>query len=81
MDSPLNISRSLLFALGTQVLVHHQDRIPAETPMVVVSNHRSFMDAPVLMAALAKPVRIACHHYMGQVPIMRDLVTQLGCFP
>lgn len=82
MDSPLNISRSLLFALGTQVLVHHQDRIPGETPLVVVSNHRSFMDAPVLMAALAKPVRIACHHYMGQVPIMRDLVVnQLGCFP
>lgn len=81
MDSALNLSRSILFTLGTQVLVHHQDRIPLETPVLVVSNHRSFLDAPVLMDVIAKPIRIACHHYMGQVPIMRDLVTQLGCFP
>ncbi|EKF03532.1 hypothetical protein FDUTEX481_02435 [Tolypothrix sp. PCC 7601] len=40
------------------------------------------MDALVLMAALSRPIRFACHHYMGQVPIMRELVTsQLGCFP
>ena len=81
MDSALNISRSLLFALGTQVQVQHQDRIPLETPVLVVSNHRSFLDAPILMEAIAQPIRIACHHYMGQVPIMRELVTQLGCFP
>lgn len=81
MDSALNLSRSLLFTLGTQVLVQHQDRIPLDTPLVVVSNHRSFLDAPVLMEAIAQPIRIACHHYMGQVPIMRDLVAQLGCFP
>lgn len=62
-------------------MVQHQDRIPLETPVLVVSNHRSFLDAPVLMEAIAKPIRIACHHYMGQVPIMRELVTQLGCFP
>lgn len=49
--------------------------------MVVVSNHRSFMDAPLLMAALNRPVRFACHHYMGQVPLLREFVLRLGCFP
>jgi 1-acyl-sn-glycerol-3-phosphate acyltransferase len=40
------------------------------------------MDAPTLMAALNRPIRFACHHYMGQVPVMREIVTgQLGCFP
>jgi len=81
VDSALSLSRLLLFSLGTQVLVQHQDRVPGETPILVVSNHRSFLDAPVLMAALNRSVRIACHHYMGQVPVMRELVTQLGCFP
>jgi hypothetical protein len=40
------------------------------------------MDAPVLMEGLSSPIRFASHHYMGQVPIMREIVTELlGCFP
>ena len=80
--SPLLISRGFLTALGTQIFRYYEDRIPRQRPLVVVSNHRSFMDAPVLMAAVERPIRFACHHYMGQVPIMREIVTgQLGCFP
>ena len=47
----------------------------------MVSNHRSFTDAPLLMAAIDRPIRFACHHYMGEVPVMREVVSQLGCFP
>jgi len=40
------------------------------------------MDAPILMATMERPIRFACHHYMGQVPVMREIVTgQFGCFP
>lgn len=80
-NSPLLISQQLLIALGTQTFFHYQDRVPQETAVLVVSNHRSFMDAPLLMAAIDRPIRFACHHYMGQVPVMRELVTRLGCFP
>jgi len=61
--------------------VVYQDRIPQDGALLVVSNHRSFMDAPLLMAAINRSIRFACHHYMGQVPIMREIVTRLGCFP
>lgn len=67
--------------MGTRFFPYYEDRIPQEAAVVVVSNHRSFMDAPLLMAALGRSVRIACHHYMGQVPVMREVVQQLGCFP
>ena len=80
-QSPLQISRSLLAAMGTRLFTYHEDRIPEDSAVLVVSNHRSFMDAPLLMAALGRPIRIACHHYMGQVPVMREIVKQLGCFP
>jgi len=80
-DSPLQISRVLLAAMGTRLFVYYEDRIPSDSAILVVSNHRSFMDAPLLMAALGHPIRIACHHYMGQVPVMREIVRQLGCFP
>lgn len=80
-NSPLQISQLFLTALGTRVYTHFEDRIPSEGAILVVSNHRSFMDAPLLMAAVQRSVRFACHHYMGQVPVMRDIVTRLGCFP
>ncbi len=80
MKSPLEISQWLLAALSTKIFRYYEDRIPQDASVLVVSNHRSFMDAPILMAALSNPIRFACHHYMGQVPIMREIVTGLGCF-
>lgn len=79
--SPLHLSQFLLSALGTKVYRHYQDRVPTDGAMLIISNHRSFMDAPLLMAAVNRPIRFACHHYMGQVPGLRELVDQLGCFP
>lgn len=82
LNNPLDISRCFLAACSTKMLRYHEDRIPQDASVLVVSNHRSFMDALVLMSALSSPIRFACHHYMGQVPIMREIVTeQLGCFP
>ncbi|MBE9005503.1 1-acyl-sn-glycerol-3-phosphate acyltransferase [Fortiea sp. LEGE XX443] len=82
LNSPLDISRLFLAAFSTQMFRYYEDRIPQDASLLVVSNHRSFMDAMILMAALSSPIRFACHHYMGQVPILREIVTgQLGCFP
>jgi 1-acyl-sn-glycerol-3-phosphate acyltransferase len=78
---PVPLAESLLSLLGTQVSVRYQERIPASGPVLLVSNHRSFLDAPLLMTAMGRQIRFACHHYMGQVPGLRELVTALGCFP
>jgi 1-acyl-sn-glycerol-3-phosphate acyltransferase len=81
-NSPLETSRILLTGLSTKLSCYYEDRVPQDTGMILVSNHRSFMDAPVLMSAISRPIRFACHHYMGQVPLMREIVTeQFGCFP
>lgn len=74
-------SHLFLSALGTQIFLYHGDRIPQSGPVLVVSNHRSFVDAPLLMAATNRSIRFACHYYMSQVPVMREVVQQLGCLP
>jgi 1-acyl-sn-glycerol-3-phosphate acyltransferase len=81
VDSPLHFSRLLLSSLGTRLSLYYEERIPKECAVLVVSNHRSFMDAPLLMAALNRPIRFACHHYMSQVPLLREMIHNLGCFP
>ncbi|MEL6816564.1 MAG: lysophospholipid acyltransferase family protein [Cyanobacteria bacterium J06598_3] len=77
---PLELSRWMLFSMGVDIRVHHRERLP-RSPFLMISNHRSFLDAPLLMAAAARPVHFACHHYMAQVPVMRNVVDALGCFP
>lgn len=80
-ERPLLVSHLILSSLGTRLFLHHGDRVPPEGPILLVSNHRSFMDAPLLMVATNRSIRFACHHYMSQVPVMREVVTQLGCLP
>ncbi len=78
---PLFVSQQFLAALGTQISVIGRDKLPSDSAVLVVSNHRSFMDVAVLMTALNLPIHFACHHYMGRVPIFGELVTQLGFLP
>ncbi|MDJ0703365.1 MAG: lysophospholipid acyltransferase family protein [Leptolyngbyaceae cyanobacterium MO_188.B28] len=77
----LHLSHWLLTSLETQTSVCYRERVPLTRNVLVVSNHRSFLDAPLLMAVLNRPVRFACHHYMSQVPILREMVTAFGAFP
>ncbi|MGK7916853.1 MAG: lysophospholipid acyltransferase family protein, partial [Prochloraceae cyanobacterium] len=80
-DPPLHLSHSLLNAFGTKVSIHYSERVPATKRVLVVSNHRSFLDAPLLMTAMNRPVRFACHHYMSQVPLLREMIALMGAYP
>lgn len=82
INTQSTISQLLLDSFSVDMEIKNQEKIPQETTVIAVSNHRSFMDALILIQALDKPISIACHHYLGQMPIMRELVTKgLGCFP
>ncbi len=66
--------------MGIHIQLHQAEYLP-RSPFLMIANHRSFLDAPLLIAAAAQPVHFACHHYMSQVPVMREFVSALGCFP
>lgn len=82
MFSEKNVQGShwLLNNLGTQLVLHNEDRIPQQGAVLVVSNHRSFLDPVVLTAAVGKSIHFACHHYMSQVPVLWQLVKTFGAF-
>lgn len=77
----LMITQLVLSTSRVRLCVHRENRIPWKGPLLVVSNHRSVMDIFLIMAALQRPVRFACHRYMDHVPVLRDIVRQLGCLP
>lgn len=78
---PLQLSRNLLDVTGMSVTLHHLERIPTKNRLLIVSNHRSLLDAPLLMTAISRPVRFVCHYYMSQVPLLRQAITLMGGFP
>ena len=80
-DPPLHLSYNLLNFFGTKISVHYPERIPPTKNLLIISNHRSFLDAPLLMAAMNRSVRFACHHYMSQVPLLREMISIMGAFP
>jgi 1-acyl-sn-glycerol-3-phosphate acyltransferase len=77
----LFVSRQFMATLGTQIAVTGPGHIPKQSAILIVSNHRSFMDAALLMTALNLPIHFACHRYMGQVPVMKDVIDRLGFIP
>jgi 1-acyl-sn-glycerol-3-phosphate acyltransferase len=81
LDGPLHISRWILKTTDTQITISYKQRMPSTGTVLLVSNHRSILDAPLLMTVLNRSVRFACHHYMSQVPVLREMVTALGAFP
>lgn len=74
------LSRLLLSLCGTQVWVRGREHLP-QGAAVIISNHRSFLDAPLLIQALNRPIRFACHYYLTQVPGLREIALGLGCIP
>jgi 1-acyl-sn-glycerol-3-phosphate acyltransferase len=53
--SPNLAAKSLLFALNVRLSCYDRHRIPQDLPVIVVSNHRSFLDAAILIVTLPYP--------------------------
>jgi 1-acyl-sn-glycerol-3-phosphate acyltransferase len=67
--------------LGLNAKVQHPERVPVRTPLLIVSNHRSFLDPLLLVSCLGLPINFVCHRYMGNVPILREVLQTFGAFP
>lgn len=78
---PLELSQGVLQLAGTKIKVSGRQQIPSDVPLIVISNHRSALDGPVLMAGLQRDIAFVCHQYMNNVPVLRDVVHQFGAYP
>ncbi|WP_218082039.1 lysophospholipid acyltransferase family protein [Anthocerotibacter panamensis] len=76
---PLELAHGILRVFHTQVHIRYQTPLPTDEGLLfIVGNHRSFLDAPLLIWSLGQPVHLICHYYLSQVPILNEVVRQLG---
>ena len=81
VDRSRALARLMLNFFRVQYSINYAERIPSDDPVIVISNHRSFLDAALLIDVLPYSLRIACHHFMGQTPGIKQFVSLLNCFP
>jgi len=81
MPIPLQLSCKLLGIIGISVSLHNLQRIPTNNEFLIASNHRSLADAPLLMTAISRPMRLVCHQCMSQAPLLQQTIDLMGAFP
>ena len=71
--------------LGTHTFyrlrVDGHEHIPATGPALLICNHISYMDAPILAGATRRPLRFVMHHRIWKQPLLNWLFRSAGAIP
>jgi 1-acyl-sn-glycerol-3-phosphate acyltransferase len=57
------------------------DRVPMDGPLVVVANHGSHLDPPLLGHALGRPVAFMAKAELFRVPVLGPIIRACGAYP
>ncbi|NJL10569.1 MAG: 1-acyl-sn-glycerol-3-phosphate acyltransferase [Calothrix sp. SM1_7_51] len=57
------------------------ENVPLEGPLVVVSNHASYFDPPIIAASICRPVAYMAKEELFKVPILKQGIKLYGAYP
>ncbi len=72
---------TFIFRVIFRTDISGRDRVPRTGGLLVVSNHISFADPPMLGVALPRPVEFMTMVEVFRNPILGAIARTLGCFP
>ena len=61
--------------------VHGAENVPQEGPVVVVSNHASYFDPPILSCCVRRPVAYMAKEELFKVPVLKQAIELYGAYP
>ncbi len=71
----------MLAVFHTEVHVFKRVPLPQQRGcLLVIANHRSFLDGPLVFLGSDNPVRLVSHAYLAHVPVVNQVIQQLGGF-
>ena len=75
------VLRNVLFTPLLRVEVHGREHVPSTGPMIVASNHISFLDPPLAGAYVPRELRFMAKQELFEPPVLRHVVSGYGAFP
>lgn len=61
--------------------VYGREKVPLNQPLIIVSNHASVFDPPLLSSAIRRPVAFMAKQELFDVSALKQLITALGAYP
>ena len=61
--------------------IYNAERVPQQGPLVVVSNHASDFDPPLLSNCMRRPVAYMAKQELFEIPIFSTLIRWYGAYP
>lgn len=74
----MRVGRDLL---GIEVEVRGLERLDPAKPYVFMSNHESFLDGPMIVSVVRRPVRFIVKRFVVQIPVMGPGMLFVGYVP
>jgi 1-acyl-sn-glycerol-3-phosphate acyltransferase len=57
------------------------ENVPQQGPLVVVSNHASYFDPPILSAGVRRPVAYMAKEELFDIPVLKQAIELYGAYP
>lgn len=70
-----------IFKIAYKFSVKNPQRLPAEGPVLIVANHASYLDPPVIGLAARRPVRFMAKQELFEIFCLGRIIRRLGSFP
>ncbi|MEA5420764.1 lysophospholipid acyltransferase family protein [Spirulina sp. CCNP1310] len=61
--------------------IHNVERVPRSGPLIVVANHASHFDPPLLATALQRPVAFMAKEELFKIPVFGPGIALYGAYP
>jgi 1-acyl-sn-glycerol-3-phosphate acyltransferase len=74
-------ARIILWSALIRVRVEGAERVPADGPVVFMANHESWLDIPVLLAAIPGQVRFLAKSSLFSIPFLGWAMRSMGFIP
>lgn len=61
--------------------VYGQENVPLDGPLVVVSNHASDLDPPIVSVCMRRPLAFMAKEELFEVPLLKQFISLYGAYP
>lgn len=71
----------LMYSTYFRWRIYHRERVPVEGPVILASNHASFLDPPLVGSALPRPINYLARESLFRFPLVGAILRSWNAVP